>query len=156
MRQIQWNPDTWEPQLSVLTLKSKDPCIKSQFHLVFLGKGSRGSGMGECPCTRSTDTLANNWPWRPQPEPAELKCVKALQHGPWELPSSPCQGHPYSCLGEKKRRLLQFFSHFSPLWIQLLRDGPSLPWVKRPFLLKWPLLNMTPNFCSFSQEILSK
>lgn len=34
-----------EPQLSVLTLKSKDPCIKSQFHLVFLGKGSRGSGM---------------------------------------------------------------------------------------------------------------
>lgn len=33
--------------------------------------------MGECSYTRSTDTLANNWPWRPQPEPAELKCVKA-------------------------------------------------------------------------------
>lgn len=27
-----------EPQLSVLTLKSKDPCIKHQLHLVFLGK----------------------------------------------------------------------------------------------------------------------
>lgn len=33
--------------------------------------------MGECPCTHSRDTLANNWPWRPQPEPAELKCMKA-------------------------------------------------------------------------------
>lgn len=64
-----------EPQLSVLTPKSKDPCIKSQFHVAFLGKGSRGNGTGEC--THSRDTLANNRPWRPQPEPAELKCMKA-------------------------------------------------------------------------------
>lgn len=78
MRPIQRNPDTWGSQLSVLTLKSKDPCIKSQLHLVFLGRSLRKWHPLESVPVRAAETRwQTDWPRRPQPEPAELKCMKA-------------------------------------------------------------------------------
>lgn len=61
-------------KLSVLTLKSKDPCIKSQLHLVFLGRSLRKWHPPESVPVHAAETCwQTDWPWRPQPEPAELK-----------------------------------------------------------------------------------
>lgn len=69
--------------------------------------------MGEC--THSRDT-ANNRPWRPQPEPAELKCVKA---SPAQAVGAAFLTLPWPPLFLSRRqgkKASQFLSPFSPLW----------------------------------------
>lgn len=76
----------------MLTLKSNDLCIQSQLHLVFLGKGPEEVASESVLIHAAEIHWQTDWPWRPQPEPAELKCMKA-PHAPaaWAmgLSSSP-------------------------------------------------------------------
>lgn len=70
--------------------------------------------MGECPCTRSTDTLANNWPWRPQPEPAELKCVKAPPAWAMGITVLTLPGPPLLLFRRKEKTPSSILSPFLP------------------------------------------
>lgn len=77
----------------MLTLKSKDPCIKSQLHLVFLGKEPEEVALESVLVHAAVMHWQADWPWRPQSELAELKCMKSPQAPPelaMGLSSSPC------------------------------------------------------------------
>lgn len=86
---------------------------KANSHLAFLGKEPEEVASESVLVCAAETYWQTDWPWRPQPEPAELKCMKK---GPSGLSSMghgtvlfTLRGHPYSCLGKKEA----FFNSFS-------------------------------------------
>lgn len=130
----------------MLTLKSKDPCIKSQLHLVFLGRSLRKWHPSESVPVRAAETRwQTDWPWRPQPEPAELKCTKAPPAPPaWAMGTVLFVLLWPPLLPSRKKDAFNS-SSLSALWIQLSRDWPSLHQVKGlAFFVRMALIKQRP------------
>lgn len=111
------NPRHLEPQVSAPALKNQRPLHKKvELHLI-LEKGSGGSSLGEgsTPVHDAERRWEESWPWGPQPEPTELKCMKTPPA--WRRPHLEATrtafftltAPPYSCLGKRMRNLHLFF-----------------------------------------------